>query len=41
MSGQIRMTPEQMRARAGEVHNQGTAMEEVISRSGLCCQGLF
>jgi len=28
------MTPEQMRARAGEVRNQGTAMEEVISRLG-------
>jgi len=32
MSGQIRMTPEQMRTRAGEVRNQGEVFQEVINR---------
>jgi len=34
MSGQIRMTPEQMRGRAGEVRNQGETFQEVINRMG-------
>ena len=34
MSGQIRMTPEQMRARAGEVRNQGATINEVVGRLG-------
>jgi len=29
---QIRMTPEQMRQRAGEVRNQGESFQEVINR---------
>ena len=32
MSGQIRMTPEQMRSRASEVRNQGETMQEVVNR---------
>jgi len=32
MSGQIRMTPEQMRQRAGEVRNQGETFQDVINR---------
>lgn len=32
MSGQIRMTPEQMRSRAGEVRNQGQTFQEVIDK---------
>jgi len=32
MSGQIRMTPEQMRQRAGEVRHQGDNFQEVINR---------
>ena len=32
MSGQIRMTPEQMRQRAGEVRTQGDSFQEVITR---------
>jgi len=32
MSGQIRMTPEQMRQRAGEVRYQGESYQEVINR---------
>ena len=32
MSKQIRITPEQMRGRAGEVRTQGNAFEEVINR---------
>ena len=32
MAGQIRMTPEQMRSRAGEVRNQGENFQEVINR---------
>ena len=34
MSGQIRMTPDQMRSRAGEVRNQGATIEEVVNRLG-------
>ena len=34
MSGQIRMTPEQMRSRAGEVRNQGETLQEVVNRTG-------
>ena len=34
MSGQIRMTPEQMRSRAGEVRNQGEAFQEAVTRVG-------
>ena len=32
MSAQIRMTPEQMRTRAGEVRQQGETFQEVINR---------
>jgi len=32
MSSQIRMTPEQMRQRAGEVRNQGETFQDVINR---------
>ena len=32
MAGQIRMTPEQMRQRAGEVRTQGESYQEVINR---------
>ena len=32
MSGQIRLTPDQMRGRAGEVRNQGEAFGDVIGR---------
>jgi len=32
MAGQIRMTPEQMRSRAGEVRKQGDAFQDVIGR---------
>jgi len=32
MSGQIRMTPEQMRTRAGEVRTQGETIQEVVNR---------
>jgi len=32
MAGQIRMTPEQMRGRAGEVCRQGENFQEVIGR---------
>ena len=32
MAGQIRMTPEQMRQRAGEVRNQGETFQDVINR---------
>ena len=31
---QIRMTPEQMRGRAGEVRNQGDTFQEVINKMG-------
>ena len=32
MAGQIRMTPEQMRQRAGEVRTQGETFQDVINR---------
>ena len=32
MSGQIRMSPEQMRQRAGEVHAQGDTFDGVINK---------
>ena len=32
MAGQIRMTPEQMKQRAGEVRNQGETFQGVIDR---------
>jgi len=32
MAGQIRMTPETMRTRAGEVRQQGETFQEVINR---------
>jgi len=32
MAGQIRMTPDQMRGRAGEVRNQGETFQDVINR---------
>ena len=32
MAGQIRMTPEQMRTRSGEVSTQQSAFQEVVSR---------
>ena len=32
MSGQIRMTPEQMRQRSGEVRTQGETFQDVINR---------
>jgi len=32
MAGQIRMTPDTMRARAGEVRTQGETFQDVISR---------
>ena len=32
MAGQIRLTPEQMRQRAGEVRNQGETFQDVINR---------
>ena len=32
MSGQIRMTPEQMRMRAGEVRGQGEVFQDVINK---------
>ena len=32
MAGQIRMTPEQMRQRSGEVRNQGEVFQDVINR---------
>jgi WXG100 family type VII secretion target len=32
MSGQIRMTPEQMRTRSGEVSNEGDKFQEVINK---------
>ena len=32
MAGQIRMTPEQMRSRSGEVKAQGQAFEDVIGK---------
>jgi len=32
MAGQIRMTPDQMRQRAGEVRNQGETFQDVINR---------
>lgn len=32
MAGQIRLTPEQMRQRAGEVRNQGEVFQDVINR---------
>ena len=32
MAGQIRMTPEQMRQRAGEVRTQGDTFQDVINR---------
>jgi len=31
---QIRMTPEQMRGRAGEVRHQGETFQEVVTRMG-------
>ena len=34
MSSQIRMSPEQMRSRAGEVRQQGETFQEVINRMG-------
>ncbi|MCL2839988.1 MAG: WXG100 family type VII secretion target [Defluviitaleaceae bacterium] len=34
MSNQIRMTPETMRIRAGEVNGQGQAFQDVITRMG-------
>ena len=32
MAGQIRLTPEQMRQRSGEVRNQGEVFQDVINR---------
>jgi WXG100 family type VII secretion target len=32
MAGQIRMTPEQMRQRAGEVRNEGQTFQDVINK---------
>ena len=34
MSSQIRMSPEMMRSRAGEVRQQGETFQEVINRMG-------
>lgn len=34
MAGQIRMTPDTMRVRAGEVRTQGESFQEVITRMG-------